>query len=234
MTELPDLEPLMAQLGHSFNDKDLLIEALTHSSMVKGHRKGRQPLAKDYDRLEFLGDRILGLIISEELFGRYKTAEAGQLSRRYNAQVQKDTLADVARGMGLPDFIQIAPDLRASGGAQNPAILEDCVEAMIAALYLDGGMPAAKRFIKKHWWSRFDAENAAHRDPKSALQEWAAKKGRKPPVYTVLKETGPDHNREFTIQVSVEKCTPTVAVAASKRVAEKMAAEKMLKEQENG
>lgn len=224
----------MQELGHMFKDKDLLIEALTHSSLVKGSHKANRAFSKDYDRLEFLGDRVLGMVISEELYRRYKTAEAGQLSRRYNAQVQKKTLADVGMNMGLPTFIQIAPDLRASGGAENPAILEDCVEAMIAALYLDGGMGAAKHFIEKHWWPRFDAENAAHRDPKSALQEWAAKKGRKPPVYTVLKQTGPDHNREFTIQVSVDKCTPTVAMAASKRAAEKMAAEKMLKEQENG
>ncbi|OUR75668.1 ribonuclease III [Alphaproteobacteria bacterium 46_93_T64] len=233
MTEQLDLVSLMKILEYRFKDEGLLLEALTHSSLVKGRHKNSGP-AKDNDRLEFLGDRVLGIIISEELFRRYNTAEAGQLSRRYNAQVQKETLADIAQKMGLPRYIQMSSDLRASGGAKNPAMLEDCVEALIAALYLDGGMPAAKKFIKKHWWARFDAENAAHKDSKSALQEWAAKKGVAPPVYTVLEETGPDHNREFTIQVNVDKCSPTVAVAASKRMAEKMAAELMLKEQENG
>jgi len=226
--------PLMEILDYRFKDETLLLEAVTHSSLTKGAARRRAgDNGKDYDRLEFLGDRVLGLIMSEELFRRYGGADAGQLSRRYNAQVQKETLADVARQMGLSRFVRMSADLRASGGADNPSILEDCVEAIIAALYLDGGMAAAKRFARAYWWPKFDAENASHKDPKSALQEWAAKKGRNPPVYKVLEETGPDHNPLFTIQVSVQGCSSTVAEAPSKRMAEKMAAELMLKEQTN-
>ncbi len=227
------LAALMSVLGHSFEDPGLLLEALTHSSVTKGRGK-LKGAGRDYDRLEFLGDRVLGLVISEELYHRFETAEAGQLSRRYNAQVRKETLAEIAREIGLNDYIQLAGDLREAGGLDNPSLLEDCVEAIIAALYLDGGMPAARQFIEKNWWPRFETMGAAHKDPKSALQEWAAKRGLKPPVYTVVAEEGPDHARIFTIEASVKGCESRIASAPSKRAAEQMAAEQILKDQKNG
>lgn len=226
------LTKLMQILGHVFENENLLVEALTHSSLVKGVRKSTQS-GRDYERLEFLGDRVLGLVISTELFSRYSQAEAGQLSRRYNAQVRKETLADIAGELGIDRYVRMSEDLKASGGDKNPSILEDCVEAIIAALYLDGGMPAAHRFIKDNWWNRFEKLDAAHKDPKSSLQEWAAKKGKAIPFYDVVSQTGPDHNRTFIVEVVVEECKRFRAEGTSKRAAEQRAAEKLLKDLSN-
>jgi len=228
-----NLNDLMSILKHKFEDEDLLVEALTHSSLVKGGKKVKET-TRDYERLEFLGDRVLGLVISEELFGRYGQAEAGQLSRRYNAQVRKETLASIATELGLEKYVRMSTDLKLSGGDKNPSILEDCIEAIIAALYLDGGMKAARQFIKDNWWNRFDKLDAANKDPKSSIQEWAAKGGKKPPVYEVVAEEGPDHNRSFTVKIIVEGCSSHKATGASKRSAEQRAAEKLLKELKNG
>ncbi|MBL4907717.1 MAG: ribonuclease III [Sneathiella sp.] len=227
------LTSLMKVLGHRFKDMDLLLEALTHSSLVKGTRKSSQS-GRDYERLEFLGDRVLGLVISEELFRRYGKAEAGQLSRRYNAQVRKETLASIAEELEIAAYIRMSEDLKASGGDNNPSILEDCIEALIAALYLDGGMTAAHQFIKKNWWNRFEKLDAANKDPKSSLQEWAAKKSIAPPVYEVVSQSGPDHNRTFTVEVTIEGFTKHSAKGFSKRAAEQIAAEKLLKDLLNG
>lgn len=231
MSENTDLNPLMISLGHQFKDISLLEVALTHTSLTKGRR--RKLAKEDYERLEFLGDRVLGIIIADELYKRYQDAEAGQLSRRFNSQVRKETLAEIGRDINLPQYVRMAPELRSAGGADNPSLLEDCVEAVIAALYLDGGMPAAKRFIKGHWWRRFEKEGAAKKDPKSALQEWSAKRGRGTPDYVLLSEEGPDHDRVFTIEVRVDGCAPAQARAKSKRQAEKKAAAVMLKEHIN-
>lgn len=221
-----DIQALMALLKHDFNDVSLLEAALTHSSLSKGNRRGKA--RHDYERLEFLGDRVLGLIISEELYRRFDKAEAGQLSRRYNAQVRRESLAAIATDMNLDQYIKMSDDLAAAGGQQNPAILEDVVEALIAALYLDGGYRAARTFIKSRWWTRFDREDAAKKDAKSALQEWAAKKGKPLPVYHVVEETGPDHDRRFVIEVSVEGAPGQTGQGSSKRMAEQAAAEKLL------
>ncbi len=231
MSETRNLAELMKLLGHQFKDVSLLEEAITHTSLTKGRR--RQLADSDYERLEFLGDRVLGLVIAEELFSRYPEAEAGQLSRRFNSQVQRDTLAEIAEDLGLNKYIRVSPELKRLGGEKNPSLLEDCMEAVIAALYLDGGMVAAKRCIKDHWWSRFEEANAAKKDPKSALQEWAAKQGKSIPEYRLVKEVGPDHNRTFTIEVHLEGYKPATAKGQSKRAAEKMAAAKMLKENVN-
>ncbi|MFC4270599.1 ribonuclease III [Sneathiella chungangensis] len=222
------LDDLADLLGHVFKDPDLLNAAVTHSSLIKG--KGKKQPGSDYDRLEFLGDRVLGLIISDELFRRFESAEAGQLSRRYNAQVRREALAEIALDMGLQNYIRMADDLAASGGRENPAILADVMEAVIAALYLDGGMRAAWRFVEKKWWPRFDRKDASKKDAKSALQEWLAKTGRPLPVYRVVEETGPDHDRHFTVMVSVKDFEPATGSGSSKRVAEQKAAAKMLKE----
>ncbi|MFT6559396.1 MULTISPECIES: ribonuclease III [Sneathiella] len=227
------LHQFMVKIGHNFNDESLLEEALTHSSLTKGGKR-RKGQIRDYDRLEFLGDRVLGLVISEELFQRFKGAEAGELSRRYNAQVRKETLAEIAQQLDLQDYILMSEDLQAAGGCENPSILEDCVEALIAALYLDGGMKVARQFIEANWWCRLDNKSAKNKDPKSALQEWAAKQGKPIPVYTVINECGPDHARTFTIEVFVEGYPTYGASAMSKRGAEQLAAEKLLKEQRNG
>ncbi|MZR30778.1 ribonuclease III [Sneathiella litorea] len=221
-------EELAVLLDHEFKDISLLKAAVTHSSLIKG--KGSKAKGEDYDRLEFLGDRVLGLIISEELFRRFETAEAGQLSRRYNAQVRRETLAEIGLKMGLQDYIQMADDLSAAGGRENPSILEDVMEAVIAALYLDGGFRAAHKFIKSKWWPRFDHKDASKKDAKSALQEWVAKTGRSLPCYSVVEETGPDHDRRFKVMVEIPDYAPATGSASSKRAAEQKAAAKMLKE----
>ena len=226
LEDLPDL------IGHEFKDLSLLTAAVTHSSLIKG--KGRKVAQEDYDRLEFLGDRVLGLIISEELFRRFEEAEAGQLSRRYNAQVRRETLAEIGAEMGLQEYIRMAADLAAAGGRDNPAILSDVMEAVIAAIYLDGGIKAAKKFIKSKWWPRFDHKDASRKDAKSALQEWLAKIGRPLPVYSVIEETGPDHDRYFKVKVEVFDCAPATGSGSSKRAAEQKAAAKLLKELQVG
>jgi len=222
------LKELMSLLGHEFGDVSLLRAALTHSSLTKGRRQNRAH--QDYERLEFLGDRVLGLVISEELFRRFETADAGNLSRRYNAQVRRETLAEICSEIGVDKFICMADDLAASGGRENPAILEDVMEATIAAIYLDGGFDAAREFIKSRWWHRLDREGAAQKDPKSSLQEWAAKIGKSPPKYTVIEETGPDHAPKFKVEVRLEGLDPFEGTGPSKRTAEQQAAEKMLKD----
>ncbi|PHQ71476.1 MAG: ribonuclease III [Sneathiella sp.] len=218
----------MTILDHEFKDISLLEAALTHSSLTKGRRQNKAQT--DYERLEFLGDRVLGLAISDELFRRFDTADAGQLSRRYNAQVRRETLAEIAEEMGLDAFIRMADDLVANGGLENPAILEDVTEAVIAALYLDGGFSVARSFIKSRWWQRFEREDASQKDAKSALQEWLAKNGKILPVYTVVEETGPDHSPHFTVEVGAEGRAPSVGHGSSKRTAEQEAARKMLKD----
>ncbi|MEX0583490.1 MAG: ribonuclease III [Sneathiella sp.] len=227
-----NLEELPALVGHEFKDISLLEAAVTHSSLIKG--KGRKAAQEDYDRLEFLGDRVLGLIISEELFRRFENAEAGQLSRRYNAQVRRETLAEIGVEMGLQDYIRMAADLVAAGGRDNPAILSDVMESVIAAIYLDGGIKAARKFIKSKWWPRFDHKDASQKDAKSALQEWLAKMGRPLPLYSVIEETGPDHDRHFKVMVDVPDYTPAIGSGSSKRAAEQKAAARMLKELQGG
>ncbi len=226
MSDKHDIKTLATLLKHDFKDITLLKAALTHSSLTKGRRRAKAD--HDYERLEFLGDRVLGLVISEELYRRFDTAEAGQLSRRYNAQVRKESLSEIAEEMDLARYIKMSDDLAAAGGTKNPAILEDVIEAIIAALYLDGGYKAARNFIKSRWWSRFDRVDAAKKDAKSALQEWTAKQGKDLPVYHVVEETGPDHDPRFVIEVSVSGVQSCKGEGSSKRVAEQAAAEKLL------
>ncbi|MEH6526370.1 MAG: ribonuclease III [Sneathiella sp.] len=222
------LNEVMGLLGHEFGDLSLLQAALTHSSLTKGRR--HNAAQQDYERLEFLGDRVLGLIVSEELFRRFGEADAGILSRRYNTQVRRETLAEICSEIGLDKYVFMADDLAASGGHKNPAILEDVMEATIAAIYLDGGYDAAREFIKSKWWKRLDREGASKKDPKSFLQELAAKIGKPPPKYTVVEETGPDHAPMFKVDVRLEGLDPYEGQGPSKRIAEQQAAERMLKD----
>lgn len=226
MTKRPEIAGLTALLGHEFRDISLLEAALTHSSLTKGRHRNKADT--DYERLEFLGDRVLGLVISEELYKRFDTASAGQLSRRYNAQVRRESLADIAEEMELGKYIKLSDDLAATGGLKNPAILEDVMEAVIAALYLDGGFDVARKFIKSRWWKRFDREDAAKKDAKSALQEWTAKVGKSMPVYHVIEETGPDHDPRFVIEARIDEAASR-GEGTSKRAAEQDAARKLLK-----
>lgn len=222
MTDRTDLESLAERLGHRFADPDLLAEALTHPSALDG-RPGR-----DYDRLEFLGDRVLGLIIATELHRRFPTAPAGELSTRFNLLVRSETLAEIAGRLGLGELLRLSKGERQAGGNARRANLENACEAVVAALYLDGGYAAAQRFVLAEWQPYFERERAAAKDAKTTLQEWAHVAGRGVPRYRIESREGPDHQPLFRVAVELSGLAPAVGEGRSKREAEQAAAAVML------
>ena len=190
---------LFEVLGHEFKRTELLDEALTHPSAVKGGRRA-SARRSDYERLEFLGDRVLGLVVADDLLARFEDADAGQLARRYNALVRRETLANVARAINLGPHLHLAKSERVAGGAQKPAILANTCEAIIGALFLDGGLCAASRFIHRYWDERADALVRAPKDAKTQLQEWAHSMGMVPPTYSLIAREGAPHDPVFTIE----------------------------------
>ncbi len=190
MAELARIEDA---LGHRFADAALLTEALTHPSVERPRRRA------DYDRLEFLGDRVLGLVIAAHLFRRFPAAKAGDLAHRYNALVRQECLAQVATALRLGDHIRFSRSEKAMGGAQKPAILADVLEAVIAALYLDGGFAVAERFVLAQFAPRIDDLGPPDKDAKTALQEWAQGRGLAPPVYRLAEYEGPAHAPRFVV-----------------------------------
>lgn len=218
-----DLSAVETILGHRFTDQALLARALTHRSAVADD-------ASAYERLEFQGDRVLALVVCDLLMRAYPKEPEGSLSKRLHVLVSRETLADIALAIG------IAPHLRLGGGAEveaearrNPSILGDVVEALIAALYRDGGIEAARAFIAANWQSRLDAAGTPPKDPKSALQEWAMARGLALPTYQEVGRDGPPHAPVFTIEVAVDGHPPAQAEGGSKRVAEREAADRLLK-----
>jgi ribonuclease III len=205
---------------HAFTHPELLTEALTHPSAARrrgGARRG-------YERLEFLGDRVLGLIVAELLWRRFPNEAEGELTRRHTHLVRREALAEVANAVGLGPRIIVSPGEDAAGVRHNPSVLADVCEAVIAALYLDGGLPAVRSFVERWWEARLAALGAPPRDPKTALQEWAQARGRPLPVYRTIATEGPAHRRRFTITVGVEGLPPATATGSSKRAAETAAA----------
>ena len=219
---------LESRIGYIFKDKNILTEALTHPSASKTLAAGR----RNYQRLEFLGDGVLGLLISHMIYELYPNEIEGNLSKRRAALVNGATLAEIAREVGLVEALILSPSEEAAGGRGNPAILEDACEALIAALYLDGGMQAAANFVHRLWGERAAAAKEAPRDAKTSLQEWAQGRGKPLPVYDVVKVDGPSHAPEFTITVKVEGCEPVQAVGASKAKAAQKAAQLLLQQLE--
>lgn len=215
---------LTALLGHHFHDAALLRRALTHASAVRG--AGAPPLS--YERLEFLGDRVLGLIIARLLFSRFPEEAEGDLARRLAALVRKDTLADVAGKLELGGYIDFGPGEQEGGGAENPSMLADACEAVIGALFLDGGLSAAEGFVVPYWTPYLEAEPAPPQDAKTALQEWAQARGLPLPGYHEIDREGPPHDPLFTVEVQVEGLPPATAQGRSKRAAERAAAELLL------
>jgi len=220
----PNLDHLQADLGYHFNDRSLLETALTHSSIHQTSDRGH----KDYERLEFLGDRVLGLIIADELLTRFPGEAEGAIAKRHTALVQQDTLASVAGDYELADYLQMSEAEVKTGGREKPAILADVVEAVIGAIYRDGGMAPAKKFTAMAFDDYISADLTPPRDPKSYLQEIMQSQGHPIPEYSVVDQTGPDHAPSFTVKVSVAGKKSVTAIAGSKRKAEKKAAEKML------
>jgi ribonuclease III len=221
-------------VGHEFGRPELLAEALTHPSALAKHGKGRRRGRRgspppNYERLEFLGDRVLGLVVADLLWRRFAAEPEGHLTRRLTQLVRREALARVAGEMGLGRYLRLSPAETAAGAARNPGILADVVEAVIAAIYLDGGLPAAFAFVERHWTALIaEMETAPPRDPKTALQEWAQGRGLGLPDYSVVETSGPDHARQFTVAVTVTGHDEASATAGSKRAAETAAAAALL------
>ena len=224
----PSRAGLGGLLGHEFERTALLDEALTHPSAVGGGRSAPRP--RDYERLEFLGDRVLGLVVADRLLARFGDADAGQLAHRYNALVRRETLADVAREIDLGAYLDLGKSERDGGGADRPALLANACEAVIGALYLDGGLGAAARFIHRYWDDRVDALVQAPKDAKTRLQEWAHAAGLEPLAYALVAREGADHDPTFTIEVSVPGVPARRGRGGSKREAEQAAAAALLAE----
>ncbi len=218
-------------IGHGFARPELLREALTHpSAMVPEHRRGRRarPARASYERLEFLGDRVLGLVVADLLWRRFDSEPEGHLTRRHAHLVRREALARVAEAIGLGRHLVFSHAEAAAGAAANPGILADACEAVIAAIYLDGGLDAAAAFIHRLWEPLLAEMDGPPRDPKTALQEWAQGRGLPLPAYALVAASGPDHAPLFTVAVSLPGRDPAVAAASSKRLAEAKAAAMLL------
>lgn len=219
-------DDLAQRIGHVFARPALLAEAITHPSAVTPARgRARRRVApRHYERLEFLGDRVLGLVIADLLWHRFETEPEGAMTRRMADLVRRETVARVALEIGLDRHLVLSPVEAAAGAAKNPSILADVCEAVIAAIYLDGGMAAADAFVRRWWGPLIDEKAAPPRDPKTRLQEWAQARGLGLPAYRLVATEGPDHAPRFTVAARVAQSEETSATASSKRAAEAEAA----------
>ncbi len=216
-----DIKAFCNRIGHDFARPDLLITALTHPSLSS-------PARGDNQRLEFLGDRVLGLAMADALFAADRSAAEGRLAPRFNALVRRETCADVARQIDLGAVMKLGRSEMMSGGRWKEALLADAMEAVIAAVYLDAGFDPARDMVLRLWGDWIGTVRADARDAKTALQEWAQARGQTPPEYAVISRDGPDHAPEFTIGVSLAGGETVRAVAGSKRQAEQLAAQMLL------
>lgn len=217
-----EVKAFCERIGYQFDDPQLIIRALTHASFSS-------PSRGDNQRLEFLGDRVLGLVMAEALLAHDSDAQEGILAPRFNALVRKETCADVAREIDLGSVLKLGKSETMSGGRRKSALLGDGIEALIAAIYLDGGFEAARAVILQLWGARVSSVAADARDAKTALQELAQARGQHIPLYEVLRRTGPDHAPVFRIAVTLETGERAEADAGSKRQAEQSAADILLK-----
>lgn len=216
-----ELKAFQARLGYEFQTPKLLSEAVTHASMSTPNRDDNQ-------RLEFLGDRVLGLVMAEALLNLDTGASEGQLAPRFNALVRKEACADVAREIDIGAVLRLGRSEMLSGGRRKQALLGDAMEAVIAAVYVDGGFDAARDMILRLWGDRTTSVKEDARDAKTALQEWAQARGLEPPAYTLVKRSGPDHAPIFTIAAELSTGQTASATAGAKRIAEQDAAQLLL------
>lgn len=222
MTPGADIRAFMGRLGHDFGRPELLVRALTHGSIASATRPDNQ-------RLEFLGDRVLGLVMAEALFHADTAASEGQLAPRYNALVRGETCAAIARELALGDVLKLGRSEMLSGGRRKEALLADAMEAVLAAVYLDAGFDAARKVVLRHWSSRLSTVEKDSRDAKTALQEWAQANGMPPPRYEQTDRSGPDHAPVFLITVRLEDGRHAQAQGSgTKRSIEQAAAQAML------
>lgn len=216
------LDDLEARIGHRFADRRLLRRALTHTGV------SARP-DENYERLEFLGDRVLGLVVARLVYDAFPGDSEGKLAVRFNTLVNRDACAGVARSLALGDVVRLDPGEQKTGGRDKPVILGDVMEALIAALYLDAGLDAASAFVTRLWQPLVTAgPKTAGRDAKSALQEWAQAKGLALPTYAVVGRTGPDHAPNFVLSVVVTGYAAAEASGPSRRIAEQNAARTFL------
>jgi len=216
-----DLDAIYELIGYRFQAPALVEEALTHPSCAA---------AFNYQRLEFLGDRVLGAVIAEKLLGEYPEFREGELALRYNELVRRETLARIARRIGLDAHVRLSPGEEDSGGREKPAILADVCEALIGAMFIDGGFDTARAFVARYWRDLVEAVADKEKDAKTRLQEWAQGRGLATPTYQELSRTGPAHQPEFTVSVVVGKEYQASGIGMSKRAAEQNAAQSLLDE----
>jgi ribonuclease-3 len=223
-TEDNSLAPFQERIGYQFRDPALLEQALTHISALAGARNR----AGSYQRLEFLGDHVLGLVVSDMLFSAFPKADEGEMSRRLADLVRKEACADVARAIELGEAIRLGASEANAGGRSRTAILADVCEALIGAIFVDGGYAAASVFIEQLWGARMRTPARPLRDSKTALQEWAQARGLPTPAYREVERKGPDHDPEFRVMVELPDLIPAEGLGRSKRAAEQAAAAAML------
>lgn len=217
-----DLAAFATRIGHDFRRPELLARAVTHASLSS-------PTRPSNERLEFLGDRVLGLSIATALFQQDGSAAEGQLAPRFNALVRQETCAEIAREVGLGDVLKLGRSEMLSGGRRKEALLGDALEAVIAAIYLDAGFDAARDTVLRLWGDRIAAAARADtRDPKSSLQEWAQARGLPPPTYAETARSGPDHQPVFTVEARLANGETASGTAPGKRAAEQSAARALL------
>ena len=207
-------------LGRAPLDPALFERALTHASFGEAQ----------YERLEFLGDRVLGLVVAAWLYELFADEPEGQLSKRLNALVARETCAEVGRELGVGDRLRLGKQAREDGASDSDNVIGDAVEALIGALYLDGGLEAADTFVRRAWGDRVSTRDKAPQHPKSALQEWAAAQERKPPVYRLAERSGPQHAPTFIVEVEIKGVGSANGEGASKQEAETAAAAKLLEQ----
>ncbi|HVD73962.1 MAG TPA: ribonuclease III [Xanthobacteraceae bacterium] len=212
------------RIGYRFRDPALLEQALTHISALTGARNR----AGSYQRLEFLGDHVLGLVISDMLFRAFAKADEGEMSRRLADLVRKEACADVGRTIELGAAIRLGASEANAGGRSRTAILADVCEALIGAVFIDGGYPAASALIERLWSERMRTPARPLRDSKTMLQEWAQARGLPTPAYREVERKGPDHDPEFRVTVELPDLAPAEGLGRSKRSAEQAAAAAML------
>jgi ribonuclease-3 len=227
------LDNLADILGHRFGQISFLREALYHPSATPAEGRWIATPAEGrwihgYERLEFLGDRVLGLVMADMLLHAFPDEDEGELSRRFVSLVRREALVRVAEEIGLGAYLTLSPGEEEAGGRGSAAVLADSCEAVIAALYLDGGLDAARRFIHRHWTPLMNENATPPQDAKTALQEWAQGRGRPLPAYETVAEEGPAHEPKFTVEVRVRGLDPARGTGPSKRIAEQAAAAALL------
>ena len=221
----PDLADLEASIGYRFARRDLAVAALTHVSSVTGGNVR----AASYQRLEFLGDRVLGLAVSAMLYAEFPQAAEGELSRRLADLVRRESCAEVALAWQVGPHVRLGPGEVQAGGRGRQAILADVCEAIIGAVFIDAGFQAASDLVRRAWQHRMLAPRRALQDPKTALQEWAQARGKPTPVYSETERSGPAHAPRFTVTVTVEGLDSADGFGTSKRLAEQAAAETFMR-----